>query len=78
LELLTTQNKLQSNAQNVLMQQEVGELLKLVDELESVKMIGKRIRAHIRWKDIGNAMTKELFFFYEGKVIEVIAHFTQE
>jgi hypothetical protein len=48
LELLTTQNKLQSNAQNVLMQQEVGERLKLVDELESVKVIGERIRAHIR------------------------------
>jgi hypothetical protein len=47
------------------MQQEVGELLKLVDELESVKVIGKRIRAHIRWKDKGNAMTKELFFFYK-------------
>jgi hypothetical protein len=44
------------------MQQEVGELLKLVDELESVKVIGKRIRAHIRWKDKGNAMAKELFF----------------
>lgn len=60
------------------MQQEVGELLKLVDELESVKVIGKRIRAHIRWKDKGNAMTKELFFFYKGKVIEVIAHFIEE
>ncbi len=60
------------------MQQEVGERLKLVDELESVKVIGERIRAHIRWKDKGNAMTKEFFFFYKGKVIEVIALFIQE
>ncbi len=58
---------LQKSVQDKLKQLEVGSLKNKIQELEDVKAAGQRLWARIRWNQLGNIVSKEIFLTIKSK-----------
>ncbi len=63
---------LQKSAKDKLKQLEVGSLKSKIQELEDVKAVGHRLWARIRWNQLSNVVSEEIFSIIKSKPNKIL------